>query len=212
MKLLVIFIANIILLVLSVLGIVHVCVTNEVYLFAPFLLLYILSTIILMFTFAKYISSRKIKINNEHFFNFREETKIELYAKKNGNVFSLFYKGKEIRFETNTKIFKKGMFVAYIVRNIRFPEVSNKLPLICLLKKRLTLKNLPLKELIVNLNGKKYLLIKDGVSINKYSFINKCWYFKEFLFKRSDYYIGRTVCNINENIFKEGRMDITTKK
>lgn len=104
------------------------------------------------------------------------------------------------------------MFVAYIVRNIRFPEVSNKLPLICLFKKRLTLKNLPLKELIVNLNGKKYLLIKDGVSINKYSFINKCWYFKEFLFKRSDYYIGRTVCKINENIFKEGRMDITTKK
>jgi|GEM_PF-4832566 len=49
-------------------------------------------------------------------------------------------------------------------------------------------------------------------TINKYSFINKCWYFKEFLFKRSDYYIGRTVCNINENIFKEGRMDITTKK
>lgn len=82
MKLLVIFIANIILLVLFVLGIVHVCVTNEVYLFAPFLLLYILSTIILMFTFAKYISSRKIKINNEHFFNFREETEIELYAKK----------------------------------------------------------------------------------------------------------------------------------
>lgn len=61
MKLLVIFIANIILLVLSVLGIVHVCVTNEVYLFAPFLLLYILSTIILMFTFANIFLVERLK-------------------------------------------------------------------------------------------------------------------------------------------------------
>lgn len=107
MKLLVIFIANIILLVLSVLGIVHVCVTNEVYLFAPFLLLYILSTIILMFTFAKYISSRKIKINNEQFFNFREETKFELYAKKKVMYFHYFIKEKKSDLKPILKYLKK---------------------------------------------------------------------------------------------------------
>ena len=211
MKLFIIFITNIILLVLLITGIVHVCVTNEVYLFAPFLLLYIFSVILLMFAFANYISSREIKKSNEHFFNFKEETKVEIFAKRMGNVFSLTYNDKEIKFETNTKIFKKGMFVAYIVRNIRFPEVSNKLPLLYLFKKRLPLKNITLKQLIININGKKYLLLKDGVSINRYSFINKCWYYKDLLFKRSDYYIGRTVCNINEKIFEEGRMDFTIK-
>lgn len=165
MKLFIIFITNIILLVLLITGIVHVCVTNEVYLFAPFLLLYIFSVILLMFSFANYISSREIKKSNEHFFSFKEETKIELFAKRMGNVFSLTYNDIEIKFETNTKIFKKGMLVAYIVRNIRFPEISNKLPLLYLFKKRLPLKNIALKQLIININGKKYLLVKDGVSI-----------------------------------------------
>ena len=107
MKLFILFITNIILLSLLITGIMHVCVTNEVYLFAPFLLLYIFSVILLMFAFAKYISSREIKKSNEHFFNFKEETKVEIFAKRMGNVFSLTYNDKEIKFETNTKIFKK---------------------------------------------------------------------------------------------------------
>lgn len=209
MKFLVIFIINILLFILFCVGIVHTCITNEVYLFAPFLLLYIFSIIILMFSIAKYISSRKIKCSSNNFFTFRGKTEVELFANREGDAFLLNYNNKEIKFETNTKLFKDGMFIAYIVRNIRFPEISNKLPLLSLFKKRLPITNL--NNLILNLDGKKYILVKNGISLNKYSFINKCWYYKEFLFKRSDYYIGKTVCTINEKIFEEGRMDFTKK-
>ena len=200
---------NILLFILLCAGIVHTCITNEVYLFAPFLLLYILSIIILIFSFAKYISGRKIKCNINHFFNFRGKIEVELFAKRDGDTFSLNYNNKEIKFETNTKIFKEGMFIAYIVRNIRFPEISNKLPLLSLFKKRLPITNL--KNLVLDLDGKKYILVKNGISLNKYSFINKCWYYKDFLFKRSNCYIGKTICTTNEKIFEEGRMDFTTK-
>lgn len=107
MKLLVIFIANIILLALFVLGIVHVCVTNEVYLFAPFLLLYILSTIILMFTFAKYISSRKIKINNEHFLILEKKQKLNFMLKKMVMYFHYFIKEKKSDLKPILKYLKK---------------------------------------------------------------------------------------------------------
>lgn len=200
---------NIILFILLCAGIVHTCITSEVYLFAPFLLLYILSIIILIFSFAKYISGRKIKCNINHFFNFRGKIEVELFAKRDCDTFSLNYNNKEIKFETNTKIFKEGMFIAYIVRNIRFPEISNRLPLLSLFKKRLPITNL--KNLVLDLDGKKYILVKNGISLNKYSFINKCWYYKDFLFKRSNCYIGKTICTINEKIFEEGRMDFTTK-
>lgn len=209
MKFLIIFVMNILLFILLCAGIVHTCITNEVYLFAPFLLLYILSIIILIFSFAKYISGRKIKCNINHFFNFRGKIEVELFAKRDGDTFSLNYNNKEIKFETNTKIFKEGMFIAYIVRNIRFPEISNKLPLLSLFKKRLPITNL--KNLVLDLDGKKYILVKNGISLNKYSFINKCWYYKDFLFKRSNCYIGKTICTVNEKIFEEGRMDFTTK-
>ena len=165
-----------------------------------------------MFSFAKYISSRKIKITNMQFFNFEKEVNVELYAERNGDSFSLRYKGQEIIFETDSKIFKKGMFMAYVVRSIRFPEVSNRLPLLNLFKRKLPLVSSNLHKLTINLDGKKYILVKNGISFNKYSFINKCWYFKDFLFKRSDCYIGRTICNINEALFEKGRMDFTKKK
>lgn len=200
---------NILLFILLCAGIVHTCITNEVYLFVPFLFLYIFSIVILIFSFAKYISGRKIKCNINHFFNFRGKIEVELFAKRDGDTFSLNYNNKEIKFETNTKIFKEGMFIAYIVRNIRFPEISNKLPLLSLFKKRLPITNL--KNLVLDLDGKKYILVKNGISLNKYSFINKCWYYKDFLFKRSNCYIGKTICTINEKIFEEGRMDFTTK-
>ena len=200
---------NILLFILLCAGIVHTCITNEVYLFVPFLFLYIFSIVILIFSFAKYISGRKIKCNINHFFNFRGKIEVELFAKRDGDTFSLNYNNKKIKFETNTKIFKEGMFIAYIVRNIRFPEISNKLPLLSLFKKRLPITNL--KNLVLDLDGKKYILVKNGISLNKYSFINKCWYYKDFLFKRSNCYIGKTICTINEKIFEEGRMDFTTK-
>lgn len=75
----------------------------------------------------------------------------------------------------------------------------------------MSLQSLCLNQLILNLNGKKYILVKNGVSIGKYSFLNKRWYFKDFLFKRSNCYIGRTICKINEKIFEEGRMDFPIK-
>lgn len=164
-----------------------------------------------MFAFAKYISSRKINCSAKQFFNFQGEKEVELFANRKGDVFTLTYNGYEIKFETNTKIFKEGMFIAYIVRNIRFPEISSKLSLLNLFKKRLSLKSLGLNQLILNLNGKKYILVKNGVSLGKYSFLNKCWYFKDFLFKRSNCYIGLTICKINEKIFEEGTMDFTLK-
>lgn len=137
MMLLIVFIINILLLILFGIGIAHTCITNEVYLFAPSLMLYIISIIILMFTFSKYISSRKITCNTNHFFDLKGEKEIELFANRNGDVFLLTYNNQEIQFETNTKIFKEGMFIAYIVRNIRFPEISNKLPLLNLFKKKI---------------------------------------------------------------------------
>lgn len=79
--------------------------------------------------FSKYISSRKIRCITNHFFTFEEMIEVELLLRE-GNTFLLNFNNEEIKFETDNKIFKEGVFIVYILCNISITEVSNKLPLL----------------------------------------------------------------------------------
>ena len=207
MLLLTIIFLNIISILFLLFGVVHCILTNEVFIFAPSLLLFFFNIILFMFYFSKYISSFKITINTYNFFNFKNDENVEIVVHREKEKFIATYKNKQILFESDIPFFKKGMFIAYIVRNVRFKEVSNKMPLGKLFKSRLELKNTKTKEMILNINGKKITIVKNGVSLGKYSFINKSFYFKELSYRRIiTNHISRTICIINEQIFEKGQI------
>lgn len=202
------FIFNLVSFALAIFGIIHLIGTNETYLFAPFLVIYLWSYIFLMISFSKYVRSRKINLTSYNFFNFHGEENIDIYAKFENGEYLITYEDKIIKFSIDTKIFYKGMLKAYIVRNIRFLEVSNRLPLYKLFVPRLKLEHSKIKNLTLNIEGKKHTLVKNGVSKGKYGFINRASYFK-YLFGhiRSENAV-RQICKINEKLFEEIKIRI----
>ncbi len=121
-------------------------------------------------------------------------------------MYFLNYAGKEIEFRTDDKILGDHMFFAYVIRNIRFKEVSKKRPLIYIFKRKVKLKNIKLKKLTVILNGKKYVLVSNGISKSKFTLINKAWYWRYFLLTPTN---TRTLVKdinfIDENKFQKGK-------
>lgn len=188
-------------------GIIYGCLSgNELLIILP-VFLFLITHLLLMFTFSKFILKRKIQLSNYNFFNFNKDENVEIIVKQENNKFIMTYKDKQIIFESDIPIFKKGMFIAYVVRNIRYKEVSCRLPLGKLFKRRIKLTTSKTKDLILNLDGKKIILIKDGISINKFTFINKAFYYKYLSMSgRVSFHISRTICKINEEIFQKGKM------
>lgn len=172
-----------------------------------FLLLFIfINTIVLYILFSNYIKNCDLYISDYHFFDISGKENVVINCKKDKSSYFLEYDGNEIEFRTSERLFGNQMFFAYIVRNIRFLEVSKKRPLIYIFKRKIRLKNIKLKNLTVILNGKKYLLVSNGISKSKFTLINKSWYWRYFLSRRA---IAASMVKdtnfIDENKFQKGK-------
>lgn len=131
----------------------------------------------LFLLFFEYIRRCSIFISDYKFFNVNKE-KVEIICTKKDASYILSCDGREIEFRTNENLFGNQMFFSYIVRNIRFREISKKRPMMYLFRKRVKLKNIKLKQLVVILNGRKHVLVKNGVSRCKCTLFNKAWYWE----------------------------------
>lgn len=172
-----------------------------------FLLLFIfINTIVLYILFSNYIKNCDLYISDYHFFDISGKENVIINCKKDKLSYFLEYNGKEIEFRTSDRLFGNQMFFSYIVRNIRFLEVSKKRPLIYIFKRKIRLKNIKIKKLTVILNGKKYVLVNNGISKCKFTLINKAWYWRYFLLTPTN---TRTLVKdinfIDENKFQKGK-------
>lgn len=200
------FIIEIIAIISMLVFLIYGIIYSEYNIFGFLLLFIFINTIVLYILFSNYIKKCDLYISDYHFFDISGKENVVINCKKDKSSYFLEYDGTEIEFRTSERLFGNQMFFAYIVRNIRFLEVSKKRPLIYIFKRKIRLKNIKLKNLTVILNGKKYLLVSNGISKSKFTLINKSWYWRYFLSRRA--IAASMVKNTNfidENKFQKGK-------
>ncbi|HAR47667.1 MAG TPA: hypothetical protein DCX39_03895 [Firmicutes bacterium] len=200
------FIIEIIAIISMLVFLIYGIIYSEYNIFGFLLLFIFINTIVLYILFSNYIKKCDLYISDYHFFDISGKENVVINCKKDKSSYFLEYDGNEIEFRTSERLFGNQMFFAYIVRNIRFLEVSKKRPLIYIFKRKIRLKNIKLKNLTVILNGKKYLLVSNGISKSKFTLINKSWYWRYFLSRRA--IAASMVKNTNfidENKFQKGK-------
>lgn len=200
------FIIEIIAIISMLVFLIYGIIYSEYNIFGFLLLFIFINTIVLYILFSNYIKKCDLYISDYHFFDISGKENVVINCKKDKSSYFLEYDGNEIEFRTSERLFGNQMFFAYIVRNIRFLEVSKKRPLIYIFKRKIRLKNIKLKNLTVILNGKKYLLVSNGISKSKFILINKSWYWRYFLSRRA--IAASMVKNTNfidENKFQKGK-------
>ncbi len=197
------FMISIFMIVFLIYGIIY----SEYNIFGFLLLFFIINTFALYFIFNNYVKNCDLFISDYSFFRISGKEEVVINCRKSQSTYLLEYNGKEIEFRTNEKLLGDQMFFAYLIRNIRYFEVSNKRPMIYLFKRKVTLKNIKLKNLTVILNGRKYLLVRNGVSKCKFTLMNKAYYWTYFFF--SKYGIAdsmrKDVNFIDEKKFQRGK-------
>ena len=200
------FIIEIIAIISMLVFLIYGIIYSEYNIFGFLLLFIFINTIVLYILFSNYIKKCDLYISDYHFFDISGKENVVINCKKDKSSYFLEYDGNEIEFRTSERLFGNQMFFAYIVRNIRFLEVSKKRPLIYIFKRKIRLKNIKLKNLTVILNVKKYLLVSNGISKSKFTLINKSWYWRYFLSRRA--IAASMVKNTNfidENKFQKGK-------
>lgn len=114
-------------------------------------------------------------------------------------------KDESLSFDIDNYLFRKSFIIARIIRELRYPIVSNQLDLSKLLKLKLRINNID--NLIVkfdNGNGiKEYILVKKYISQNTIlsCAISKSRYYDLYLSNRSYYKYMKKIEKINENIY-----------
>ena len=200
------FIIEILAIIFMVIFLIYGIIYSEYNIFGFLLLFIFINTIVLYILFSNYIKNCDLYISDYHFFDISGKENVIINCKKDKLSYFLECNGKEIEFRTSDRLFGNQMFFAYIVRNIRFLEVSKKRPLIYIFKRKIRLKNIKLKKLTVILNGKKYVLVNNGISKCKFTLINKAWYWRYFLLTPTN---TRTLVKdinfIDENKFQKGK-------
>ncbi|NLE05692.1 MAG: hypothetical protein GX638_12965 [Crenarchaeota archaeon] len=108
-------------------------------------------------------------------------------------------------------LFPVSFIKAYIIRQIRYQVVNQKLPLASLFKKKLFIKkydenNIYLK-LVKHNKTKRVIILKKGVSINSFlsQIISQSSYYSNYLFMRSVVSLNRNKSFINESIYDNRR-------
>lgn len=200
------FIIEILAIILMVIFLIYGITYSEYNIFGFLLLFIFINTIVLYILFSNYIKNCDLYISDYLFFDISGKENVIINCKKDKLSYFLEYNGKEIEFRTSDRLFGNQMFFSYIVRNIRFLEVSKKRPLIYIFKRKIRLKNIKLKKLTVILNEKKYVLVNNGISKCKFTLINKAWYWGYFLLTPTN---TRTLVKdinfIDENKFQKGK-------
>ncbi len=192
---------------LMILSFIYSIIYNEYVVFAFIALLFIINSFALFIVFSNYIKNCDLFISDYNFFKIANEENVVMNCRKLNTSYFLDYNGQTIEFRSNEKLFGNQMFFAYVVRNIRYFEVSIKRPMIFLFKKSVKLKNMKLKNLTIVLDGEKIFFVKNGVSKCKFTLINKAWYWRYFLSRRA---IAKAMVKdinfIDEKKFQSGRI------
>lgn len=164
--------------------------------------------IVLLASFCNYIKTRKINLSTYKFFTFKKEENAIIKCSKLENGYKLTYKDKKIDFFTNINFFEENMLLSYIVRNVRFIEISNKKRFGLLFRKRLKLEYFKPINLYVYINDKKYCLVKNSISITNRFCLNSCWYW-DYTLSSSPKIFSKVVI-IDEKLFENGSWNPTS--
>ncbi len=135
----------------------------------------------------------------------RKENEINIIEFKLNNNKWVSEKDESLSFAINNYLFRKSFIIARIIRELRYPIVSNQLNLSKLLKLKLKINNI--KNLILRFDDgndiKEYILVKEYISKNTVlsRAISKSRYYELYLSNRSYYKYMKKTEKINENIY-----------
>lgn len=181
-----------------------------IYCVISFILICINFVVLYMF-FCNYIKTRKIHLSTYKFFKFAKEDNAVIKCTELDYGYKLTYKDQAIDFLVDIDFFKKNMLLSYIVRNIRFKDISNLKRFGLLFKRRLKLENFKPINLYVYINDKKYCLVKNSISIKNRFCLNSCWYWKQTTLRRQEPKLLNEVVIIDELLFENGLWRPSTK-
>lgn len=200
------FIIEIIAIILMLDFLIYGIIYSEYTIFGFLLIFFFINTCALYIVFFNYIKKCEIYLSDYYFFSISKKENVVINCKKNKSSYFLEYNGKTIEFRTNENLFGNQMFFSYLVRNIRFFEVSKKRPMIYLFKRNVKLKNIKLKNLTIILNEKKYVLVRNGISKCKFTLINKSWYWGCFISRHNVNRPLKQRILIDEKTFESGKI------
>ena len=144
---------------------------------------------------------KKLKLNR---CIFKEDgTNVIVFYLKNNQWTN--YKDENIVFDLNGYLFKKSFIIARIVRELRYPIVSNQLYLAELLNFKLRIKKYD-NVIVRFIDGKKIKeihIVKSYISKNTFlsRAISESKYYDNYLFSRSYFKYMKVIEKINENIY-----------
>ena len=135
----------------------------------------------------------------------RKENEINIIEFKLNNNKWVNEKDESLSFAIDNYLFRKSFIIARIIRELRYPIVSNQLNLSKLLNLKLKIGNID--NLIVRFDDgndiKEYILVKENISKNTIlsRAISKSRYYDLYLSNRSYYKYMKKIEKINENIY-----------
>lgn len=135
----------------------------------------------------------------------RKENEINIIEFKLNNSKWVSEKDESLSFAIDNYLFRKSFIIARIIRELRYPIVSNQLNLSKLLNLKLKINNID--NLIVRFDDgndvKEYILVKEYISKNTIlsRAISKSRYYDLYLSNRSYSKYMKKIEKINENIY-----------
>ena len=156
---------------------------------------------ILLLFFRKYINLNKVIINIEKFIQINAQNEGSISFSSNNDVYSCVENDEIISFSLKGFILKKSFIRAFIVRQIRYKTVSNKLKISKLFSIRLKCK-CKYDKLYLFINKHKYLIFSNNISKNTFlsSEISKSKFAAMYNSART-YFASNVVEKINEKIY-----------
>ena len=207
---------GILLIILSIVNVISIIITLAI-IFTPYynysivlvlisMLLYLIIFIIFSKNTNKQLEKekenlKKLKLNRCVFKE--DETNVIVFYLKNNHW--TYYKDENIVFDLNGYLFKKSFIIARIVRELRYPIVSNQLYLAELLNFKLRIKKYD-NVVVRFIDGKKIKeihIVKSYISKNTFlsRAISESKYYDNYLFSRSYFKYMKVIEKINENIY-----------
>ena len=205
---------GILLIILSIVNVISIIIALTI-IFTPYynysivlvlisMLLYLIIFIIFSKNTNKQLEKENLKKLKLNRCVFKEDgTNVIVFYLKNNQWTN--YKDENIVFDLNGYLFKKSFIIARIVRELRYPIVSNQLYLAELLNFKLRIKKYD-NVVVRFIDGKKIKeihIVKSYISKNTFlsRAISESKYYDNYLFSRSYFKYMKVIEKINENIY-----------
>lgn len=149
----------------------------------------------------KYINLNKTIVKIDNFIQKRGNNEGYIIFSSTKNIYSCEGKNSTINFNLEGFIFKKSFIRAFIIRQIRYKTITNKLKISKLFSRKLKCK-CKYDKIYLIINNHKYLIYSKNTSINTFlsSEISKAKFAAMFISFRS-YFFCNEVKEINEKIY-----------